>query len=580
MSLTPDQWGFYHPSNEQEVALLVQMANREKKQIRTCGAAHSQSWAIYTDPVTSGPNVTNQEIPPPDTTQINLLLDQMMDVTLLDRHQGLVRAQAGVHLGHDPSDISGTSTLKNSLLYQLWQQGLTLSEVGGIIHQTLGGFMSTGSAGGSLKYSFQDNIQAIRLVNGLGELVEFRRDDENTEAFFAAMVSMGLFGIVVSVDLLCESAFNIVGQEATVTYQECQFDFFGESADKPSLEDFMRDVDYGRVNWWPQPGAERILPWQAQRIPCITGFTPRPYQEFTNYPAVAEPVISIIYAILGNLDTPEQIPAKVHQAGLDLQKVADNLIDFSQFGILGPIIRDAVNQLLAEEFDKAIALIQQHAPMLKANLPEVMQVILNVFQSLDSSKEGMEKGTPQVFQHHAPWGLPMDNQASDELLDIEFSELWFPIGRANQVMQILRDYFDEASNAHEKLKRTGLFTIEVYMAKACQAWMSMGYTDGEDEWREGAFRFEPLWFVDFSEDPQREFYPQFWRLFRDKGIPFRLHWGKMLPDVTQNDTEGWVDYFRGQYPKWDAFLAMRRKMDPHQRFVSHYWRTQLNIGEL
>ncbi|MGJ8691510.1 MAG: D-arabinono-1,4-lactone oxidase [Thalassotalea sp.] len=573
MALLPDRFGFYHPSNENELIKLVKKAKKENKNIRTCGAAHSQSWAIYTSDVTEEPNVTNREIPPV-TDDYNVILDQMMTVTLLDKTQRIVRAQAGVHLGYDPSDVTGMSTQKNSLLYQLWHNyDLTLSEVGGIIHQTLGGFMSTGSAGGSLKYSFQDNIIGIRFINGHGELVEAKRDDKQPELFFAVMVSMGLFGIVVSVDLQCEVAFNIFGQEATVEIEECAFDFFGEDNNRPSMLDFFKDIDYGRVNWWPQAGAQRILPWQAQRIKPVVGFTPSPYQEFTNFPDIAEPFINIIYVVLGNLDAPELIPEKIQTANIQLEKVINQYFGFED---LEPILGIIFDAILAEKWSEVIALIQLNVTVIKEQLPELMVCILNIFQPLDSKKKGMDKGNPQVFQDYAPWGLPMDNQASDELLDIEFTELWFPVSRTSEVVQVLRDYFNEEVE-QARLKRTGLFTIEVYMAKACEAWMAMGYSNGDDEWKDGAVRFEPLWFVDFFEDPQEVFYPQFWRLFRDKGIDFRLHWGKMLPNILQGDPEGWAQYMRKQYPKWDEFLSLRAKMDPQQIFVSEYWRKQLMI---
>ncbi|MCE0558515.1 D-arabinono-1,4-lactone oxidase [Motilimonas sp. E26] len=577
MPLKPDQFGLYHPASNDDVIALVNFAREHKKSVRTCGAAHSQSWAIYTDAAMLQPNVTNQSPPEVNSNEINIILDQMMQVELINPSLNIVRAQAGVHLGYDPSDITGQSSEQNSLLYQLWHNyKLTVSELGGITHQTLGGFISTGSAGGSLKYSFQDNIVGIHFVDGHGRL-QYASRYKNIDLFYAAMVSMGLLGVIVAVDLQCEPAFNICGQEATVSYDECQFDMFGESKDKPSLLDFFNSVDYGRVNWWPQPGVNRLLPWQAQRQQQVVGFSPRPYEEFTSYPEAAEPVISIIYAILGNLDSPIRLYEKVQTGIIALEKVINSITDYSQFGIFAPLFEKIIEALKDVSPLAFVALIEKERGWIKQNLPVILQQVINIFQSLDSNKLGKLKGTPQVFQDHAPLGLPMDNEASDELLDIEFSELWFPVGRTNEVMQVLRDYFDSAANDQEKLTRTGLFTIEVYMAKACQAWMGMGYSDQMDEWKEGAVRFEPLWFVDFDEDPALAFYPQFWQLFKDKGIPYRLHWGKMLPNLGQPGSHEWMDYVRQQYPKLADFLALRAELDPEQIFVSDYWRGHLKV---
>jgi hypothetical protein len=47
--------------------------------------------------------------------------------------------------------------------------GYAFPDLGGITHQTLGGFMACGSAGGSLEYSFQDALQSFTFVDGNGE---------------------------------------------------------------------------------------------------------------------------------------------------------------------------------------------------------------------------------------------------------------------------------------------------------------------------------------------------------------------------------------------------------------------------
>jgi D-arabinono-1,4-lactone oxidase len=62
---------------------------------------------------------------------------------------------------------------------------------------------------------------------------------------------------------------------------------------------------------------------------------------------------------------------------------------------------------------------------------------------------------------------------------------------------------------------------------------------------------------------------RYWRLFKDKGVDYRLHWGKALSDD--------VEYIRRQYPRWDDFMRLRDEMDPHQVFVTDYWRRHLGI---
>lgn len=67
-----------------------------------------------------------------------------------------VKVKAGTHFNKDPQD--GSSTVKNSLNYLINNAGFALPDLGGIAHQTVGGYISTGSSGGSMKYSIEDSI--------------------------------------------------------------------------------------------------------------------------------------------------------------------------------------------------------------------------------------------------------------------------------------------------------------------------------------------------------------------------------------------------------------------------------------
>ena len=50
------------------------------------------------------------------------------------------------------------------------------------------------------------------------------------------------------------------------------------------------------------------------------------------------------------------------------------------------------------------------------------------------------------------------------------------------------------------------------------------------------------WFGANPGDPATTFFPPLWDLFRDNGIPFRLHWGKFQPVYERGDRR-WVDFF-------------------------------------
>ena len=141
--------GFYHPASEDELVALVQMANGQGRLIRVRGAAHSISRSIYADPFGDLVNRVSWQTPPSEAN-VNVMLDRYRGWRVKDESRKLVEADAGIHLGADPSDPTNTATLETSLLHQLWHsKGWSFSNLGGITHQTVSGFTATGSSGGS-----------------------------------------------------------------------------------------------------------------------------------------------------------------------------------------------------------------------------------------------------------------------------------------------------------------------------------------------------------------------------------------------------------------------------------------------
>ena len=574
--------GFYHPASEAELVELIKQANREGKLLRVRGAVHSVACAIYTDPCTENDNYVEKQTPPPGEN-INVMLNKYRGFRVVDKERMLVEAEAGLNLGIDPSDPTHTSTLENSLLYQLWKDyGWTLSDLGGITHQTVSGFIATGSSGGSLTYSIYDNLHAFRMIDGEGNIYEVSRDDTDPDEFRAVALSMGLLGVISTITFKCIPTFNISGQEAITTYQEALVDLFGGGDERrPSFETFLKDVEYTRLVWWPQRGGERIIVWQSQRIAPQYGFRPVHYQEFGDSPEITEVAISIFYTIIGNLDDLSKAKPKLEETFDQLGEVLDFFLEKQEkLGKFGKILAKILSGVIEFGVDAAITIISPFGKKLKDALPDIFPKVLDIFMPLDSTKKGMEKGEPQSFRDYGWHGLPMDGQASDTLVPTEFTEIWLPIGRTEQVMNILNNYFTSAKDNDQAMERTGTYAWELYGAGPIDIWMSPSYSNGEDEWKEGVFRIDPYWFSGNAGNPAEVFYPQLWKLLRDNGIPYRLHWGKFQPIVQEGDPEGWVTFFREQYERWDDFLARRAEKDPNNIFLTDYWRSRFGLWNL
>ncbi|HEX5617265.1 MAG TPA: D-arabinono-1,4-lactone oxidase [Solirubrobacteraceae bacterium] len=559
--------GYEHPANEEELVALVKAAYRKGRRLRVRGAAHSVSHAIYTS--AAGRNRVSVQKPPPGD-DINVMLDNYGAFVRTDDQRKLVEVQAGIHLGADPSDPAKEATLKRSLLYQLAQKGWSLDSTGGITHQTVSGFTMTGSSGGSLIHTTNTNLYGVRIIDGEGNVHELTRDDADPDLFYSSLPSFGLLGVISTITLECCDLFAIEGNEAVTTLDGCVADVLGPgSGGKPSLEQYLKDTPYSRLEWWPQRGAERIVTWEAIRTPVPPDFKPHPYTRFPGSPEGAQQMISLLFTILGNLNDLGRAKKLLKGNWDQLEAALQAEPVLRELGFVGRVLAEFLSKAAEGGVDVAIDILEVAQTPLRKAVPDFLPKLLGAFIPLDG------KNGPQRFTDYGWSGLPMDNAANDELLTTEFTEPWIPLGRTEEVMKLLNRYFTEPKDDHEALRRTGTYAWELYSAMPTPAWMSAAHSSGDDEYKDGVFRVDPYWFADNAENPTT-FYGRLWTLLRDHDIPFRLHWGKFHPPVKDYDRT-WVDFFRAQYPRWGDFLRLRAERDPNNIFLTDYWRDQLGL---
>ena len=549
--------GYFHPADEGEVIALVNYARLNNRQVRARGASHSVALSIYTDPVDGKPANKTLERRPPAGENIDIAFNRMKALNWIDRDAGIVEAEPGLHLGQDPSDPFGVSTLEESFLHKIFVEGWAVDGVGGITHQTVAGFTATGSAGGSIIHTF-DNVTAYRMVDGLGSASWIERGDPD---FGAMLTHVGLLGVVTKLRFQLVPKYNIQGTEITTTTgADCPIDLFGAGdGARPSLQKYLTEQPYSRMTWWPQHGCERVQIWQASRVPASdVGLVP--YQEFT--PDLAgqakQLVASLFFVLLGN----RSLGRIFHLLLKNIAQFRRNVAGLWSRGSLG-----AAGAMLAWLPAVMGGLVLGLAGLILGSVPGTMQ---RLFTTLLPVFNPLTKAHPPTRFSDRYWrSLCMDNTADDVLLGTEFTEIWLPIQHTQQVMNLLQGMFDAKGTA-----ATGFFALEVYAGAPSPAWINPGYSDGTDAYKDGVSRFDIYWYRDNPGTPNtaHAFFTQYWDLLRAHQIPFRFHWGKFVPFY---DFPGWAKFYAENLPRLADFLALRAKRDPAGIFFTEYWQLRL-----
>jgi FAD/FMN-containing dehydrogenase len=355
-------------------------------------------------------------------------------------------------------------------------------------------------------------------LDGTGTIHRLSRD-EDAERVQAAAVSMGLLGIVVEVTFQCEPRYDVIGVEHTLPFDEVPFDLFGTGPG--SLEAFLRDSEYSRIEWWPQAGVNRLVIWNARRMQAHdytaeTGpFGALKARTFETFDEIGSPAMTqaIGGAILAGISRWR--PQLQGLFGAQRGRYASFL---GQRFITGQVKR-----LLYEQFVP----VQTDAP-----------------EFWDSWHEA----------------LPMDHTIDDRFMPVTFAELWLPLSETGRVMRRLERHFAEFGT-----RACGYMPFEIYAAGPSDLWLHPGHERPE------SLRLNFFWFNGTAGDP-REFLQPFWDMVSDLGV--RPHWGKLLPA-----DPSWVQtHIKPNIPRWDDFVALRRQMDPDGLFLTAYWQSIFGDG--
>lgn len=478
--IIPSKDKTHQVSSIEELKQIINYAKKENLIIRTIGSGHSPSASIFPE----------QE----KHIKIKLAGDFKKIKSFTEeesKDSALVTVGAGCYLGVNPSDKE--STLENSFNYQIDLEGFALPTLGGISHQTIAGFLSTSSSGGTAKHNIADAIEAIGFIDGTGKYHNVKKGDP---LFNAVGVSMGLLGVITDVSFRLQKRYLVQGSEINQEVKDSCL--AGDSkSDYAALDKTLfEENEYGHINWFAQKYVDSISLWTGKQN--------------------------------NDFKTPE----KEYKHALSSKGMA--FLASSDMAII-----NVLNESKIGDSDKT------------------QRLIGGLLKPFVNPKDR------QDFRQIWYKALPIDDQANvDGLFDIAFSELWFPRSQLNDVMRKMKYVFETNPKA------AGNFIVELYAAKESPFLLSPSY--GHD-----ALRVDLYWWKKNPCGDANKYFGQFYEALKGG----QYHWGKYLP----NPGEKYGEYtfnpedLQKNYPGLPEFLKWREKCDPHQLFVSDYWRKYLSI---
>ncbi|KRD22651.1 MULTISPECIES: D-arabinono-1,4-lactone oxidase [unclassified Streptomyces] len=200
------------PASVDELAAAVRRAAEDGLKVKAVGSGHSFTSIAATDGVLIRPQ----------------LLTGIRDV---DRENMTVTVEAGTPL--------------KRLNLALAREGLSLTNMGDIMEQTVSGATSTGTHGtGRESASIAAQIKGLELVTADGSVLTCS-EKENPDVFAAARIGLGALGIVTAITFAVEPIFLLTAREEPMPFDRVLADFDALWAENEHFEFY----------WFPHTGS-------------------------------------------------------------------------------------------------------------------------------------------------------------------------------------------------------------------------------------------------------------------------------------------------------------------------------------
>ncbi|MEU0274179.1 D-arabinono-1,4-lactone oxidase [Streptomyces sp. NPDC006307] len=199
------------PASVAELAATVRRAAEDGLRVKTVGTGHSFTAIAATDGVLIRP-------------------DLLTGIRRIDRREMTVTVESGTPL--------------KRLNAALAREGLSLTNMGDIMEQTVAGATSTGTHGtGRDSASIAAQIRELELVTADGRVLTCS-EKENPEVFAAARIGLGALGVVSALTFAVEPLFLLTAREEPMTFDKVTAEFDALHAENEHFEFY----------WFPHTG--------------------------------------------------------------------------------------------------------------------------------------------------------------------------------------------------------------------------------------------------------------------------------------------------------------------------------------
>ncbi|MFG3155025.1 D-arabinono-1,4-lactone oxidase [Streptomyces sp. NPDC048219] len=200
------------PASVDELAEAVRRAAEDGLPVKAVGTGHSFTSIAATDGVLIRPHL-------------------LTGIRRVDRDAMTVTVEAGTPL--------------KRLNVALAREGLSLTNMGDIMEQTVSGAISTGTHGtGRDSASIAAQIKGLELVTADGSVLTCS-EKENPEVFAAARIGLGALGVVTAITFAVEPVFLLTAREEPMPFERVLADF----------DQLWAENEHFEFYWFPHTGS-------------------------------------------------------------------------------------------------------------------------------------------------------------------------------------------------------------------------------------------------------------------------------------------------------------------------------------